>query len=65
MYELKICIMMQYDAVNIYFPKINPQCYHSQKNTSSEGKKEWEKKKASLLLASLNNANKSFYSEAQ
>lgn len=28
-YELKMCVMMQYDAVNIYFPEVNPQCYHS------------------------------------
>lgn len=61
---------MQCDAVNNYFPKINPQCYQSQKNTSSEDKKVGKgmgknKKKKKRSMASLNNANKSFCSEAR
>lgn len=47
MYDIMICIMVQYDAVNIFL-KINPQCYHNQKKTSSEHKKKkwWKIKKA-------------------
>lgn len=54
---------MQHDAVNIFLKLI--LSVTAVRRTLHLKKKKVGEKKTSLLLALLNNANKSFYSEAQ